>query len=475
MARAKKNDSDRPVVDMLRPRDPKGSLAIAKEYVAGGTPSLEQGRFTKEELRERFEKSQAGKGRYPFSYDPVVSQIGKERGAHFAVPGQPKKYPQEPENWSGKLGKWFEGAHYDKYRLSHNVDVRDNCVPDSVVAVGKHEYVIGIPGMAAPFAINGAERGNYEANVEATQQLTYAEMVTESGKKVTKTEFNTVVGQINNKPMIIVIDGGDLAVLPNHTVTWGHLSDKSGKVLTPAAIRALKGDDDGITFTALSERWVGLYVTQNDFWKEVQKLMKDKGTKREGEETTLMDRFANRQSRSGNEISDAKGRAWYNLTQVQTRSSPDSLYPYGLRHCLIGKPIGTKFNDSGKERVVFMILGGFSPSGLTQTRWSVNAAAKSVAVAAESTEDVSAKTAKTVKAETVKPKAKAAKAAKPAKAKSAKVKKSGGKKAKPATATVTEAPSDQDASVEEDASIEEIDDLLVEAEAVEETETASAQ
>lgn len=414
--RSKKDNADRIVINMLRPSDPEVSLQIAKEHEAGKTPNLDQGLFNKDECKKMWQDAEDGKGVYPGMYDPVKAQLGKARGALFALPGQPKKNGKEPAGWSPKLGKWFEGARMGNFRLMHDVDIHKDAriVEGALVALGKHEYIVGTDGEIAPNCIQMSKTGNYSENERMVTALSLdGDVVTESGRKVSKTELNTLVGQINNAPILLTLpDGNEVAHLSNQTITWGHQM-QGDKALTPNQFRALKGDDKGTKFVPLPERWVGRNVGEQELVKAV-----------------LSTRTARRARLT---------KIWASVSTVQTRDSIASLYCYGYRQAAGGKPIGRRVTDEGT--MVFVVIGGHGTHGLSKTKWQVNAEAKTAAAAAPAEKKTAEK--KTEKA-----------AAAPKKSEKKSGAKKGGKKATTATTeavptTETDAPVDTPTPAEE--------------------------
>lgn len=382
---SKKNNADRIVINMLRPSDPEVSLQIAKDHEAGKTPNLDQGLFNKDECKKMWQDAEDGKGVYPGMYDPVKAQLGKARGALFALPGQPKKNGKEPAGWSPKLGKWFEGATLGDFRLMHDVDIHKDAriVEGALVALGKHEYIVGTDGEIAPNCIQMSKTGNYSANERMVTALSLdGDVVTESGRKVSKTELNTLVGQINNAPILLTLpDGRKVAHLSNQTITWGHQM-QGDKALTPNQFRALKGDDKGTKFVPLPERWVGRNVGEQELVKAVLKEMKTCDVREvDGKKSCLAERYENRPSRSTDKEKqqDTASTIWANVSTVQTRDSIASLYCYGYRQAAGGKPIGRRVTDEGT--MVFVVIGGHGTHGLSKTKWQVNAEAKTAAAA----------------------------------------------------------------------------------------------
>lgn len=396
MGKSKKvaDGTSRIFVNMLRPRDPKVSLQIAKDFLAGGTPNLDQGLYSKTECKALWEAQEDGKGVFPNLYDPVIMQLGKARGALFGVSGQKKN--AKPKDWPAKFGDHMPGDKLDDGRLMHLEDIHKDAylAPEALVTVGNHEYVVGTTGedgQAAPYLVEASKTGNYAANLRVTSRLGYVEMTTESGQKVTKTEFATLVGQINGGPILVKLeDGTEIPHLPNQVITWGHLS-QDDKVLTPSQIRKLS-DPKGVIFTPLKERWIGRAFDQNEFWREVQKVMKAADTKvtyadDKGNETTmtLMERYESRPARSEDKDRqmETKDSAWNNISTVQTRNSPKSMCCFGWRSAQLGKPIAKTYSDDGKTVLVFPILGGYTTTGLVKTKWDVNRSMKEAAAAAK--------------------------------------------------------------------------------------------
>lgn len=457
--RSKKGEGEqqRIFLNMLRPHDPKISLQIAKEHEAGQMPNLDQGLFSKDACKQLWQDAEDGKGPYPGLYNPVIMQLGKERKAIFGLQG--KILDKAPANWPSKFGNWFEGAVLNDGRLMHDQDLHVNAriVDGALVAVGKHEYIVGTggeEGMAAPYCIQASKTGNYSANERVKDRLTFTEVVTESGEKVTKTEFNTVVGQINNAPILLTLeDGREIAHFSNQVVTWGHLKE-GDKVLTPTAIRALKGEGSGIKFVALTERWVGRAFDQAEFTKEVIREMKGADIRETDDgKSTLLERYEARPSKSEDKEKqgETKETVWNNLSNTQARCSIETVYCFGYRYAAIGKAIGRLVAEDGTV-TVFGILGGHLTHGLSKTKWQASAEVKAEAAAAPAVEEKEEKKAAAPKNAPKKAAAKkATKKAAPKKAANAPKKGKQAETAVPTTETEAPAPTAEEQKVEADA------------------------
>jgi len=397
---SRKKNSDSPtVVNMLRPRDAKVDAQIGQEYLDGKQPNLNRGLMSKDdyrklcdqrhEVRESIKAAKKSGAQLPSPffmpniYSPVVAQLAVERGAKVAYGGQQasKSGKSKPADWNDHLlGEWLPGMKLGTYRLMHTEDVRKLVAPEALVKVGNSEYVVattGKDGEAAAFLINGSRTGNYAANHAIGKKLSYAKLTTEDGKQVTKTEFSTVVGQINNSLVTETWENGhEITFFPNQTVTWGHLV-KSGKVLTPTQIRELK-DAKGVSFRPLSNRWVGQFVSRDPFVKDVKALMSLASTKDE-EGLTDWDRFGGRPRRSTDKAKqnqEKEADAWNNISKTQSRDLPERPFCFGLRYAAIGQSIGVHWEVvNGKPAcTIFVCLGGHLTCGLSQLnqKWDVN-------------------------------------------------------------------------------------------------------
>jgi hypothetical protein len=440
----KKNKEQGPFVSLLRPRDSKQSLKLAQQILDGKSPNLDQGLFTRDEYRSLVDIQNKAKedGKpvrpLPYVYDPVVVQEGLRRNAIFGYAGQPSKSTKsQPANWPSKFGTWVEGMRLSSFRRMHVKDVRKLVSDGALVTVGGHEYVVGLKGgTPAPFNINSSVTGNFGANIRVGKAESYGNegehLVTEDGSQVSKTDFLTVVGQIPNKPEVVTFeDGNTITFMPHHRVIWGHLV-KSGKAMTTNQIHSLE-NAKGVTFRPLEKRWVGRGLDPKVFWSAVQRAMSAAATK-DDEGNTALDRFGTGTARS-DEPADVEANAWRNMTQTQCRCTPRQPYCFGLRHSVVGQAPGTKFATDNKTPVVFFILGGHLPYGLTENKHElkrrVGATEPKAAKAAKPAKPKAAKPAKPKAAKPAKPKA-----AKPAKPKAAKPAKP--KAAKPAKPKATE-------------------------------------
>lgn len=336
------------VVNCLRPRDPQVSLKIAQEAAAGKNPNLNQGLIPKSEYEAALK---AEGGLEPTAYDPVIMQLGMDRGALFAIQGSEniKSYQKQPADWPASI-KWAPGMWLSGGRHNHARDVRRRIVPEALVAIGGTEYVVGTTGenaQAAPFCIHLSQTGGTGANDSVSKALSYAKMTKENGEAVTKSEFANVVGQINSDPMIIEYEPGrQIAVTPHSTITWGHLVS-DGKALTPTQIRKL--GDEKAEFVPLTERWIGARIPKAELIAAVRKQTK---------------------------LSEES--IWINAGS-QWRAAVTSLVCPGLRYSLSGQAFGHDSNADGTE-VIFRVLGGYSDAGLSRTKWVFRRAQKAAGV-----------------------------------------------------------------------------------------------
>ena len=452
-------------VNMLRPRNPEVSLQIAKEADSGGTPNLDQGLYSKTEAQALWKESEEGNGRFPYMYDPVVMELGMSRGALFGVEGQESKNSRQPKEWPSKFGDWKPSFKLDKGRLCHNLDLdkEASIVEGALVTVGKDRYIVGTTGadgIPAPLCITGSKRGNFAANERVKDRLSFVDsdgkciMVKESGDKVTQTEFNTVVMQINRTAQIVTFeDGGKIVFRANRTGTWGFLL-QDGKVLTASQIRKLDGDAK-VTFQPLKERWIGRAFDKSEFSTAIVKEMKtsDIWEYEDGTKSSLLDRYEAVKTKEGKKKESAAESAWKQLG-TQSRQNPDSKTPYGLRYAAIGKAIGKTYSEDGKE-MFFGILGGHLTHGLAKRKWDINKEQKVAEVTAPEETETKSKGKKSGK--------KSEASVKPTAKKSSKGKGKGKSKATE-TATVTETETEEVPTTETEAPA--VDDQTVEDEAL---------
>jgi hypothetical protein len=383
---------------MLRPRSAKVDAGIGREHKAGKNPNLNHGLMAKDDFRKRWDlrikarediKAAKKAGTAMPSphymdpmYSPIAVEIGVERGALFAFGGQQasKGGKSKPKGWNDNiLGPHLPGMKLANFRLMHAEDIRKLVhTPDALVKVGKFEYVVattGKDGISAAFLIDGSKTGNYAANHRAAKQLSYANLVDENGKPVSKTEFATVVGRINNDIVTETWENGhEISFFANQVVTWGHLV-KGGKVLTPTQIRDLK-DASGVSFKAV--RWVGSFVERKPFWEVVKGSMSSDDTKNDAGKTAYA-RFSKRPRRSTDKAKQNKSKesdAWKNVSDTQTRCVPEKPFCYGLRYAAVGQAIGKHWSvkDGKVISTIFVCLGGHLTCGLTQLnqKWDAN-------------------------------------------------------------------------------------------------------
>lgn len=359
---AKKSNSQVGTTSFMRPRRPEVSLQIAKDAVDGKTPNLDQGEVSKTDHR-------AMDGNIPFIYDPVTVQMASERGFTVASIGHSKGW-KAPKDFPKKFGEAPEGVKMGAPRLQHLKDVRKHVIDGALVELDKIEFIVamtGKDGIAAPFCIAASKTGNYGHNCRALKIESYAEMRTESGAKVNKTDFERIVGRINNAPMLVdAEDGNQVAVQANQRIEWGHLV-KGDKALTPTQVRALT-DMKGVTFKPLAERWIGKGILPKDLWVAVKRQMSLAATKDEDGKTDL-DRFNDRPIRSpeGKQADkDPAINSWDNVSTM-TRCVPRKLSCFGFRYALVGQAICITHGVDGAE--AFMILGGLTTEGLRKSKW----------------------------------------------------------------------------------------------------------
>ena len=299
-------------------------------------------------------------------YNPVLIQSGKARSMRFVISGRLNRHCSQ--QWTKSLGAWHLGDRIVKGKLLHRKDIRSLVHSDALITIGSYQYIVG-PGrhdIPAPYLVDGSFRGNYRANHRVVKSLGYPKCKKESGGMVSKAEFSTVVGQINNAPVIVQDMDLQVPFFSNQRIVWGHLL-RGDNVLDSTQIRQLSGTD--IVFRPLTERWIGRSIRSGAFWDALKDEMYG----------TAMVRYRSRQSKSRNKRDDA----WRNITLLQTRDDPSELNCYGLPYAQIGQSIGRTYID-GIEKV-FCILGGFTTVGLFTTRSQSNAESRLTSIFKELT------------------------------------------------------------------------------------------
>lgn len=369
-----KSKSNSLVVDLTGPRDPKKSLQMAKDYLAGKEVDLNASLLSGDDCQGNI-------------YDPIAVELGKMMGATFRTVGH-----KTESNPKGYKESSFRLNHPDSLKrgvilaesaIHDQIDDEGKVLQEAIISLGDWNYIVGTTGKdgeSAPYLVDASRTGAFAWNTLVTKQLSFSSMTDVStGKPVTKTEFGTVVGRINKDPMLISLgDGTEAALFPNEVVEWGHLV-KDGKALTPSQVRSLD-DDKGIKFEPLPEGgWVGRDVTKSE-WSEAFKSYMGVKAKTTG--------------------------PWYSLTNTQSRrQSLGAVYCFAFRTCCIGQPIGTKPDlETRGEKVVFMALGRYSTIGLSKTVWDVRREEAEAEVQSAGRENRSGTKSKTKKSKTKKTK-----------------------------------------------------------------------
>ncbi len=403
-------------VNLVRCHHPAKVEAMAKRFANGEKlTNLDDAMFSHVEMKE-VEKAQ-DEGRKvvtPYAYQAALVTMAMEMNAVACVAGNGDEIPS---NWPSKYGvaqpgySVGDGKGGKGLRYHHLSDIRSAVEDGALKQIGVNEYVVGVKSgddyTPAPLCIETASRGmNYfiHAALKKLGWMPDGDIVlkTESGENVTKTEFNTLVGQINAAPAVETWeDGGKMSIMGNQTVTWGHLI-KDGKALTPSQIHKLE-DASGVEFVALNERWIGNAVSEKDLLAKIPSLMRK--VKTENDSNEWLDFVGDR------EEADAIKAVATNLG-TQARIDPGSFNCYGLRHVMAGQAIAkTSIEKDGKAIPAYVtILGGHLPTGL------VNPVRKAKAKVAKPKAEKKEKAPKTSKKSDKPKKTKAPKASKPDKA-----------------------------------------------------------
>lgn len=379
MARTKKvNDGPPVLVNGMRPHDPETLTELAKQFWGDGkTPAnLNKAVMSESDYDKLIAARQTAKDEgkklpsMPNMYQPALAQMVHSLGGLTSQSAQEDKSKRKPAGWDDNiLGSHKAGIALRPVRLMHIADIRKEVADGALAKVGNYEFVVGRKPeggewVAAPFNIDGSKTGNYLINIQVVKEFSYSEItVAGTGEKVSRTDFDRVVGRINNAVETVKDEEGHLVVCPPYThVTWGHLM-KDGAALTAAQIHALK-DNKGVSFTPIKGQWIGRSVTRGEWWKEVRRRMDLAATKRGESDKTLLDRFEGRKSRSSSKDGrkETPDKAWFNVFNTQCRFSADAWACFGYRFPMVGQALGHRFTDK-LDGVLFACLGGFLPAG----------------------------------------------------------------------------------------------------------------
>ena len=381
MSRTKKvNDGPVVLVDGQLPHDPETLFALSRKFWVDGetTVAINAGVMTPEahaELTAKIEAAIKANKKTPVMpnlYQPALAQLCKEMGARISRSANKEKASEMPAGWDANaLGEWRPGMALGKVRLMHIEDIRKEVAEGALVKVGFYEFVVGRRDgdswVAAPYNIDGSKTGQYLTGVQVAKEISYEEMTTVTGEKVLRTEFNTVVGRINNAPEMFKDENGAYVVCPPNThVTWGHIM-KDGSPLTAAQIHDLT-EIKGTSFRPLKSKWIGCGVSRTEWWKEVRRRMGLASTKRKEDGETQLERFENRVRRSADESKqgETSEKAWFNISNTQCRFEPNSPTCFGYRFVMVGQAIGTRYTDE-LTKTLFVCLGGALPVEFHET------------------------------------------------------------------------------------------------------------
>lgn len=364
--RRKKNVSNTHVFDFRRPVPPETSLDVGRSWLAEGRMIVpNKGVFTPKQFgdahRAIAESEDAGKlgASIPPLYDPLRRLVAWETNAKCAISGQKQRAPKQASDFPN----WREGDRLTDavpLRLCHASDARDLVTNRdvNVLLIGEYNYVVGTitesggVDLPAPFLINGARTGNYFHNLVALKRLSFDGM----------NEVNSLVGRFNANFEIVHLDdhtdpGVPIAASPNMLILdWGYFY-RENKKMTLAQIRAAvrEGDINNITYKAeytAQHPLIGRSVSSSEFWAAVKKEMARAATKRD--DKTAYDRFQERKPRT--EIrQEAAVRAWHNLADVQTRTDPRELYPFGFYSTQTCCPPVSHFDEHSEKQVRFVL------------------------------------------------------------------------------------------------------------------------
>lgn len=309
-------------VNMTRGREVQSVVKMAEDFLDGKEVDPNAGLYSEEEWaameQEYRDARKEGKkvAALPALYQPVVVQIAQSLNRPFLVRGN-------------------KGEKEDKFRKQHTNDVRGlvNAPEVNIRKVNTYEYVLGIHNL------NAARSGCYRINNEVGIRWNFERL-----------DVKSLVGQINNRvvteklePRDSESEGMALVWLPNMRITWGRLY-RDDIILHHDQIRKLE-DGVGIHFEALKEPIRGRGIDEETWWNEVVQI-------NPGADRML---------------------GWNNLSQTQTRLTPNVPYCFGFRSVQIGIPSYTYFDKRDTDRMlVGFVIGRRLVDDLVQTKHDVN-------------------------------------------------------------------------------------------------------